>query len=135
MKATIIEIESTDPNVFFYNHGGVRIEPSWCDSENKTSRFLTQDKRHCSVNTQSYVYIDKALGRLGYFEILFRLSSGYGTQRCNVATCKDDDGNEYYVLCEQPQIGTFVSFDNEGFSPFTTNPKPNRYGRNRDDID
>ncbi len=132
MKAVITEIEGNHMYDFCYYHGGVRVHPSWYDEKGQTSRFLTQDKRHHSYDTQSYVYIDKSLGKIAGGKILFL---GTGDRGGNVATCKNEEGKEFYVFLINPKIGDTVEFDVDGFWPYDNDPEPNKWGRLKDDID
>lgn len=123
MKAKVFEIEYTDMCDFCYNHGGIRIHDSWLDSDEKTSKFMTQDKRHSSLGEYSFIYIAKNLGRMEWLDII-HLESGL------VATCIDEQNDKCFIFCENPSVGDIVEFDKEGFAPYTSNPIPNRWGRN-----
>lgn len=94
MKATIIEIESPLLRDFCYNHGGVRVADEWYDSERKTLRFLTQDRKHPSYEYYSYVYISKEIGRSYPLDFMF------GNNESTVATCKDEEGDECFICCK-----------------------------------
>ena len=128
MKATVFEVESDDLCGFCYDHGGVRVHDSWFDSDGKTNRFLTQDRRHRTTDTQSYVYISKELGDCYPLDLI---TSG---RSMIVATCKDEEGDDCYILCSAAKIGDVFEFDKNGFWPYVSNPKPNRYGRERDEV-
>ena len=127
MKATIIEIESQRLSDFCYYHGGIRVADEWLDAEGKTLRFLTQDKKHSSYEYYSYVYISKEIGRSRPFDFMF------GNNESTVATCKDEEGDECFILCKHPKLGQVVEFKKEGLYPYDNNPEPNRWGRNYDD--
>lgn len=126
MKATVIEFEYDNFIDFCYWHGGIRVHDSWYDSEGKTTRFLTADRKHRDVDTYSYVYIAKSLGPCKPW-FLVAISSGM-----NVATCKDEEGDDCYILCEKATIGETIEFDKIGFMPYDKNPELNRFGANRD---
>ena len=127
MKATIIEFEYDHLADFCYWHGGVRVHDSWYDSEGKTTRFLTSDRRHPDVDTYSYVYISKKIGPSKPMHLV-PMATTY-----NVATCKDEDGDLCYVLCSQNDVTDVIEFDKLGFMPYDRNPELNRFGRNRYD--
>ena len=112
---------------FCYYHGGIRVADEWLDAEGKTLRFLTQDKKHSSYEYYSYVYISKEIGRSRPFDFMF------GNNESTVATCKDEEGDECFILCKHPKLGQVVEFEKEGFYPYDNNPEPNRWGRNYDD--
>ena len=114
MKATIIEIESQRLSDFCYYHGGIRVADEWLDAEGKTLRFLTQDKKHSSYEYYSYVYISKEIGRSRPFDFMF------GNNESTVATCKDEEGDECFILCKHPKLGQVVEFEKEGFYPYET---------------
>jgi hypothetical protein len=127
MKATIINIESENLRGFCYNHGGIRISDNWFDKNGKTTRFLTSDKKHPSYEYYSYVYICNELGPMNFMNIIS------GSRSCNVATCKDEDGDNCYIYCKNPKVGDVLEFNKIGFHPYVSNPEPNYYGRERDD--
>ena len=125
--ATIIEIEYENLSDFCHGHGGIRIHDSWLDGDGKTTRFLTEDRRHCDEEYYSYVYVSKDVGpsRWAYLVSLGNTHT--------VATCIDEEGDECYILCESPKLGDKLQFQKLGFSPYCRNPKPNKFGRNRYD--
>ena len=57
----------------------------------------------------------------------------FGNNESTVATCKDEEGDECFILCKHPKLGQVVEFEKEGFYPYDNNPEPNRWGRNYDD--
>lgn len=124
MKATITQIESSDLIDFCYNHGGVRINDAWYDDENKTERFLTQDRRHNSYEYYSYVYISKEIGpMIGMHLVMFGKSY-------IVATCKDEEGDDCYILCNNShKVGDIIEFNKKGFMPYAKVPDLNPWGR------
>lgn len=124
MKAKVFEVEYESMNDFCYNHGGIRVHDSWYDENKETSRFLTQDRRHSDYDEYSYVYIAKSIGRLQGLEIIIT------GREATVATCVDEENDKCFIFCKNPRVGDIVEFDKEGFAPYTSNPIPNRWGRN-----
>lgn len=125
MKATVIEVESEKLHQFCYNHGGVKVHDSWY-KDDKTTRFVTQDKKHPTSEYFSFVYICTQIGPMSWMDIIS--TSGKYT----AATCKDEEGDECYILCENPKVGDVIEFDKLGFEPYGYNPDTNRYGRYND---
>lgn len=126
MKARIINVEFEDLIDFCYNHGGVRIVDSWYDAEKKTTRFLTSDKKHPDSDYYSYVYICNEIGPMHPMDIISQ------SRTLMVATCKDEEDAECYILCRDKKVGDELEFEKLGFSPYGMEPELNYYGRNRD---
>ncbi len=124
MKAKVFEIEFESMFDFCYNHGGIRVHDSWYDTNQQTTRFLTQDKKHSDYEEYSYVYIAKSIGPQ-YPGNLLALC-----REATVATCVDEDKDMCFIFCRNPKLGDIVEFDKVGFHPYADNPTPNRYGRN-----
>ena len=128
MKAKVIEIESQTLSDFCYNHGGIRVDPFWYDEQGETDRFMTQDRRHRDCDTYSYVYISKEYGKRRPIDLIC------ADKDANVATCTDEDGDNCYIMCQNPKEGEIFEFDKKGFFPYANNPEPNRFGQNRNEV-
>lgn len=126
MKATVIEVESRKLCDFCYNHGAIKMHDSWI-SDDKSLRFVTQDRKHRTYEYFSYVYICNELGPMSWINLIS------DTGLITVATCKDEEGDECFILCDNPQIGDVVNFEKLGFAPYYQNPEPNRWGRDYDE--
>jgi hypothetical protein len=74
------------------------------------------------------VYISKEFGKCHPMNLVAL------SRTVTVATCKDEEGDNCYILCSNPKVGDVFEFEKNGFWPYDSNPEPNRYGRERDEV-